>query len=185
MNYGTLTDGMGIKVNFRNVILIMRSNTGARYARRPSIGFNVSVNAGAAMSKEVKNTSTPEFINRLSATVVFNDMSEDMARLILDAKLKDTDGKLAAKGISLVYTENAKAEMLHLGYSPEYGAREMERVIGYRINPLVVNEILFSSLADGGDVTFGFRDGAFALTVNHAGENISLGGRLKSLFTKP
>lgn len=185
MDYGTLTDGMGIKVNFRNVILIMTSNTGARYAHRPSIGFNASVNAGAAMSKEVKNTFTPEFINRLSATVVFNDMTEEMARLILETKLKELDDKLAAKGISLVYTDNAKAEMLSLGYSQEYGAREMERVIGNQINPLVVNEILFGSLANGGDATLNFQEGAFVLTVDHAGKNISLGGCLKSLFTKP
>ena len=165
MDYGTLTDGMGIKVNFRNVIMIMTSNTGARYAHRPSIGFNSTVNAGAAMSKEVKNTFTPEFINRLSATVVFNDMTEEMAELILDAKLKELDGKLGAKGISLVYTDKAKAEMLRIGYSTEYGAREMERVICNRINPLVVNEILFGSLANGGNAMLDLCDGAFAITV--------------------
>ena len=112
-------------------------------------------------------------------------MTEEMARLILDAKLKELDAKLAAKSIRLVYTDNAKAEMLRLGYSPEYGAREMDRVIGNQINPLIVNEILFGSLANGGDATLNFHEGAFALTVDHAGNNISLGGCLKSLFTKP
>ena len=185
MDYGTLTDGMGIKVNFRNVVLIMTSNTGARYAHRASIGFTPTVNAGAAMSKEVRNTFTPEFINRLTEIVVFNDMDKEMARLILGAKLRELDGKLESKNIHLEYTDEAKIEMLRLGYSPEYGAREMERVIGNQIKPLIVNEILFGSLASGGSAVLDFIDGRFTVSVLQNDVRFSLGERLKTLFTRP
>lgn len=185
MDYGTLTDGMGIKVNFRNVVLIMTSNTGARYAHRASIGFTSTVNAGASMSKEVKNTFTPEFINRLTEIVVFNDMDEEMARLILGAKLRELDGKLESKNIHLEYTDEAKIEMLRLGYSPEYGAREMERVIGNQIKPLIVNEILFGSFASGGSAVLDFIDGRFTVSIIQGNARFSFGDRLKTLFTRP
>ena len=93
MDYAVISDNKGRKVDFRNVILIMTSNAGARYAHKASVGFERKVNAGEAMAKEVKKVFAPEFINRLSSVVVFNDMDEKMASLILDDKIKKLEGR--------------------------------------------------------------------------------------------
>lgn len=156
MDYGTITDAKGKKADFRNVILIMTSNAGARYASQASIGFGATSNAGAAMSKEVKNIFTPEFINRLTSIVVFNDMNMEMASRIVDAKIAELDMRLNDRGVKLEYTDAAKARLLELGYSKEYGAREIERTIVKNIRPLVVNEILFGILKDGGKAVIDF-----------------------------
>ncbi len=94
MDYAVLTDNKGRKADCRHVVLIMTSNAGAQYARQASIGFNSQVTAGEAMLKQVKKTFKPEFINRLSATVVFHDMDRPMASLILDKKLGELGSKL-------------------------------------------------------------------------------------------
>lgn len=91
MDYAVLTDNKGRKVDCRHVVLIMTSNAGAQFARQASIGFSSQITAGEAMLKQVKKTFKPEFINRLSATVVFHDMSREMASLILDKKLGGTE----------------------------------------------------------------------------------------------
>ncbi|MBQ9193708.1 MAG: AAA family ATPase [Bacteroidales bacterium] len=151
MDYGTLTDSRGRKADFRNAIIILTSNAGAKFASRPSIGFSPIVNAGEAMNREVKNVFAPEFVNRLSATVVFNNLSEEMAHLIVEAKIREFDAQLQGKGVRLTYTDEASAEILRKGYSQEYGAREIERVITRDVKPLVVKEILFGFLKDGGE----------------------------------
>lgn len=143
MDYAVITDNKGRKVDFRNVILIMTSNAGARYASRPSVGFERKVNAGAAMAKEVKSVFAPEFINRLTSVVVFNDMDEKMASLILDDKIEALRKRIEPKGITLKVTPEAYAALLKEGFSPEYGAREIERVVNSRLTPLLMKEILF------------------------------------------
>ena len=96
MDYAVLTDNKGRKADCRHVVLIMTSNAGAQYARQASIGFNSQVTAGEAMLKQVKKTFKPEFINRLSARVVFHDMDRPMASLILDKKLGELGSKLSS-----------------------------------------------------------------------------------------
>ena len=99
MDYAVLTDNKGRKADCRHVVLIMTSNAGAQYARQASIGFNSQVTAGEAMLKQVKKTFKPEFINRLSATVVFHDMDRPMASLILDKKLGELGSKLSSRQV--------------------------------------------------------------------------------------
>ena len=164
MDYGTLSDSRGQKADFRNAIIILTSNAGAKFASRPSIGFTPEVNAGEIMGKEVRNVFAPEFVNRLSATVVFNNLSEEMAALILDAKIREFDRMLAGRGVRLSYTAEAREEILRRGYSQEYGAREIDRVIARDVKPLVVKEILFGFLKDGGEATVGYGEGGFRLT---------------------
>jgi len=153
MDYGTLTDNKGRKAVFRNVVLIMTSNAGAQYARQASVGFASQVTAGDAMLKQVKKTFKPEFINRLSSIVVFNDMDETMAGLILDKKLRELDTMLAARNVSLTLTDETRRALLAEGYSREYGAREMDRVIHHKLKTRLVREILFGSLKNGGSLT--------------------------------
>ena len=162
MDYARLTDNKGRKADFRNVVLIMTSNAGAQYASQ-SIGFNNSVSRGEAMMKQVKRTFKPEFLNRLSGAVVFHDMDQEMATLILKKKLRELDTKLEAKQVKMTLTDEAFELLLKEGFTAEYGAREMDRVIAQQLKPLLMREILFGSLKQGGHVTVNVKDGCLAI----------------------
>ena len=149
MDYASLTDNKGRKADFRNVVLIMTSNAGAQYAGQ-SVGFDAHVSRGEAMMKQVKKTFKPEFINRLSGTVVFRDMDMPMAELIFDKKLRELQQKLTAKSVTLELTAEARRLLLQKGFTKEYGAREMDRVIAQMLKPLLMREILFGQLKQGG-----------------------------------
>ena len=152
MDYARLTDNKGRKADFRNVILIMTSNAGAQFASQ-SIGFNSSVSRGEAMMKQVKKTFKPEFLNRLSGAVVFHDMDRQMATLILQKKLRELEAKLEAKQVKMTLTTEAFDHLLKEGFTAEYGAREMDRVIAQQLKPLLMRELLFGSLKNGGSIT--------------------------------
>ena len=162
MDYARLTDNKGRKADFRNVILIMTSNAGAQFASQ-SIGFNSNVSRGEAMMKQVKRTFKPEFLNRLSGAVVFHDMDRGMATLILKKKLSELESKLDAKQIKMTLTAEAFEHLLREGFTPEYGAREMDRVIAQQLKPLLMREILFGSLKNGGEVTISVKNGSLAI----------------------
>ena len=131
----------------------MTSNAGARFASRASVGFGSDVSAGQAMLKEVKKTFKPEFINRLTAIEVFNDMDSRMADMILDKALRGLLSKLEAKGVSLTLTASAREALLREGMTREYGARELHRVIERRLTKPLSREILFGALTEGGSAT--------------------------------
>ena len=153
MDYGVLTDNKGRKAYFRNVVLIMTSNAGAQFASQASVGFASTMTAGKAMLQQVKKTFKPEFVNRLSGIVVFNDMDDHMARLILDKKLRELDERLATRKVTVTLTEKAHLLLMREGYSRQYGAREMDRAIQLHLKSLLMREILFGSLKNGGHAT--------------------------------
>ena len=163
MDYGVLTDSKGRKAHFKNVILIMTSNAGAQYASQASVGFASTASAGSAMLKQVKHTFKPEFINRLNEIVVFNDMDEQMAKLILGKKLRELNAKLAAKSVSITLTDEAHQHLLKSGYSKEYGAREMDRVIQQQLKTMLMREILFGKLKKGGEATVDLLNGTLTI----------------------
>lgn len=163
MDYGVLTDSKGRKAHFKNVILIMTSNAGAQYASQASVGFASTASAGSAMLKQVKHTFKPEFINRLNEIVVFNDMDEQMAKLILGKKLRELNAKLAAKSVSITLTDKAHQHLLKSGYSKEYGAREMDRVIQQQLKTMLMREILFGKLKKGGEATVDLQNGILTI----------------------
>ena len=163
MDYARLTDNKGRKADFRNVILIMTSNAGAQYAAQANVGFTGMTSRGEAMLKQVKKTFKPEFINRLTSMVVFNDMDEQMASLILKKKLRELQEKLSAKHVDMTLTDEAFAYLLKEGFTREYGAREMDRVIAQRLKPLLMREILFGRLKQGGQVKVGVTDGSLSI----------------------
>ncbi len=163
MDYGVLTDSKGRKAHFKNVILIMTSNAGAQYASQASVGFASTATAGSAMLKQVKQTFKPEFINRLNEIVVFNDMDEQMAKLILGKKLRELNAKLAAKSVSITLTDEAHQHLLNSGYSKEYGAREMDRVLQQQLKTMLMREILFGKLKKGGEATVDLQNGTLTI----------------------
>ena len=115
------------------------------------------------MMKQVKKTFKPEFLNRLSGTVVFHDMNKQMATLILQKKLRELESKLEAKQVKMNLIPDAFEYLLKEGFTPEYGAREMDRVIAQRLKPLLMREILFGSLKNGGEITIGIKDGSLSI----------------------
>ena len=151
MDYARLTDNKGRKADFRNVVLIMTSNAGAQYASA-SVGFNSSISRGEAMMNQVRKTFKPEFLNRLSGAVVFRDMDKEMATLILQKKLRELDAKLEVRHVKMTLTAEAFSHLLKEGFTVEYGAREMDRVIAQQLKPLLMREILFGGLKNGGSV---------------------------------
>lgn len=163
MDYAVLTDNKGQKADFRNVVLIMTSNAGAQYASRASIGFSGHVSRGEAMLSQVKKTFKPEFLNRLSATVVFNDMDKAMARKILDKKLGELKEKLSKRNVTMTMDDDAVDFLMGKGFTPEYGAREMDRVIARELKPLLMREILFGRLTNGGTVKIVVDDDSLAI----------------------
>lgn len=164
MDYATLTDNQGRKADFRNVILIMTSNAGASRVGKPGIGFGGSDTGAEAIMEEVKRIFQPEFRNRLTRTVVFNGMDDGMAGQIVDKKLGELKRMLLRKNIELSADEAAMKWIKKKGISAEFGAREIERVIQGEIKPLLVDEILFGSLKEGGKCLLTCADGRFAVS---------------------
>ena len=158
MDYAKLTDNRGRQADFHNVVIIMTSNAGAQYASQASVGFLGGVSKGEAMMKQVKKSFKPEFINRLSATVVFHDMSHDMATRILHKKLAQLQQKLTAKNVTIDIDSEAEEWLLTKGFTTEYGAREMDRVIAHYLKPLLMREILFGNLKKGGNAKIVIND---------------------------
>ena len=163
MDYARLTDNKGRHADFRNVVLIMTSNAGAQFASQASVGFNGNVSRGDAMMKQVRKTFKPEFLNRLSGAVVFRDMDKQMATLILQKKLRELESKLQTRQVTMELCPEAFEYILKEGFTTEYGAREMDRVISQKLKPLLMREILFGSLKQGGNITIGMKDGGLSV----------------------
>ena len=163
MDYARLTDNKGRHADFRNVVLIMTSNAGAQFASQASVGFNGNVSRGDAMMKQVRKTFKPEFLNRLSGAVVFRDMDKQMATLILQKKLRELESKLQTRQVTMELSPDAFEYILKEGFTTEYGAREMDRVISQKLKPLLMREILFGSLKQGGNITIGMKDGGLSV----------------------
>ena len=163
MDYARLTDNKGRHADFRNVVLIMTSNAGAQFASQASVGFNGNVSRGDAMMKQVRKTFKPEFLNRLSGAVVFRDMDKQMATLILQKKLRELESKLQTRQVTMDLSPEAFEYILKEGFTTEYGAREMDRVISQKLKPLLMREILFGSLKQGGNITIGMKDGGLSV----------------------
>lgn len=151
MDYATLTDNNGKKADFRNVIIIMTSNAGAREIGRTLIGFNERYMDEGAITKEVERVFSPEFRNRLDGIVRFNHINEDMAIRIAEKVIKKFEEKLNKKNIKLKVTDRCYKWLASKGLSSKYGAREILRVVQEDIKTYFVDEVLFGSLAGGGN----------------------------------
>ena len=129
MDYASLTDNRGQRADFRNVVIILTSNAGAQHASQANIGFAGNTSRGEAMLSQVQKTFKPEFINRLTDIVVFNDMDRHMAELILDKSLRRLADKLQQKNVELSVDNSARELLLDKGFTREYGARQIDRTV--------------------------------------------------------
>ncbi|MCL1883963.1 MAG: AAA family ATPase [Defluviitaleaceae bacterium] len=164
MDYGALTDNSGKKADFRNVIIIMTSNAGAREMTRQTIGFDGILDAAAA-DKAVEKIFSPEFRNRLDAVVRFKPISKEMALKIAQKSLNKLAAKLCTKNIKFSATKSATEHIASKGLSETYGAREIIRMVENDVKKLFVQEVLFGKLKDGGVCKLGFARGEFTVTV--------------------
>ncbi len=163
MDSATLTDNNGKKADFRNVILIMTTNAGARELSSGGVGFrNASDTKGNARGA-IERTFTPEFRNRLDAWVPFKALDIEMIKLIVDKFIKELNGQLAEKRVLVKLDESAREWLAKNGFDARYGARPMARLIHEKIKQPLAQEILFGKLVDGGSVVVEEKDGALAL----------------------
>ena len=161
MDYATLSDNQGRKADFRNVILIMNSNAGAKDIGKSVIGFGERVIQGEAIMEEVKKFFTPEFRNRLDKIVVFNHLNKEMALNIARRELNKFNEQLLKKNVKITFDEECVKFIAKNGTSQEYGAREIIRIINQEIKPMLVDEILFGKLSNGGEIAVTNVDGKF------------------------
>ncbi len=150
MDSATLTDNNGKKADFRNVILIMTTNAGARDLSSGGLGFRNASDTKGNAKGVIERTFTPEFRNRLDAWVPFKALDIDVIKLIVDKFIKELNGQLAEKRVLVHLTEDAREWLAKNGFDARYGARPMSRLIHEKIKQPLANEILFGGLANGG-----------------------------------
>jgi ATP-dependent Clp protease ATP-binding subunit ClpA len=152
MDSATLTDNNGKKADFRNVILIMTTNAGARELSSGGVGFRNSSETKGNAKGVIERTFTPEFRNRLDAWVPFKALDLEMIKLIVDKFLRELNGQLAEKRVLVKLTDAAREWLAKNGFDARYGARPMSRLIHEKIKQPLANEILFGKLLNGGSV---------------------------------
>ena len=152
MDHGTLTDNNGRKADFRNVAIIMTTNAGASELSKTGMGFTLDKKAGDEMA-EIKRMFTPEFRNRLDATISFSPLNEDVIMRVVDKFLMQLEAQLHEKKVEVVFTDELKKYLAKNGFDPQMGARPMARLIQDTIRRALADELLFGKLVSGGKVT--------------------------------
>jgi ATP-dependent Clp protease ATP-binding subunit ClpA len=167
MDHGVLTDTNGREANFRNVILVMTTNAGARQASRRSIGFVAQNHATDAM-EVIRRTFTPEFRNRLDAVVQFKPLDFEHILRVVDKFLIELETQLLEKHVGLNVSPEARRWLAEHGFDPQMGARPMSRLIQDRVKRAIADELLFGKLADGGKVNLDVSDGDLSVATEAA-----------------
>ncbi len=169
MDHATLTDNNGRKADFRNVILIMTTNAGAREMSGAPLGFGAQSNVGKG-KEAIEKMFSPEFRNRLDAMITFNSLSMEVIEKVVDKFIMELDEQLNEKKVFLHLTAKARRWFAERGYDPTFGARPMARLIQNEIKRVLADDILFGKLQNGGKVTVDENEGKLtfeysALTV--------------------
>jgi ATP-dependent Clp protease ATP-binding subunit ClpA len=167
MDHGALTDAVGKKVDFRNVILIMTTNAGASDAQRNSIGFGRGRSEGEDEAA-IKRLFTPEFRNRLDATVAFKALTPEIIRLVVHKFVLQLEAQLADRHVTVALSDDAADWLAKNGFDELYGARPLARVIQEHIKKPLADEILFGKLVRGGHVFVTLKDGKLAFDFEAA-----------------
>jgi ATP-dependent Clp protease ATP-binding subunit ClpA len=152
MDHGTLTDNNGRKADFRNVIIVMTTNAGAETMNKATIGFTNPREAGDEAA-DIKRLFTPEFRNRLDATVSFKALDENVILRVVDKFLLQLETQLAEKKVDVTFTDTLRKHLAKKGFDPLMGARPMQRLIQDTIRRALADELLFGRLTEGGRLT--------------------------------
>jgi len=157
MDHGSLTDNNGRKADFRNVIIIMTTNAGAETMNKSTIGFTTAREQGDEMA-DIKRMFTPEFRNRLDATVSFRALDESIILRVVDKFLLQLESQLGEKKVEVTFTDALRKMLAKKGFDPLMGARPMQRLIQDTIRRALADELLFGRLVDGGRLTVDVND---------------------------
>jgi ATP-dependent Clp protease ATP-binding subunit ClpA len=161
MDHGKLTDHNGKNVDFRNVILIMTTNAGAAEQAKPAIGFGAEMRTGED-EEAIKRMFTPEFRNRLDATIGFARLSQEVIHKVVDKFVGQLERQLSDRQVVLSVSDEARTWLAEKGYDELYGARPLGRVIQENIKKPLADELLFGKLAKGGKVRVKVENGKLA-----------------------
>ena len=173
LDEGQLTDNLGHKVNFKNTIIIMTSNIGAREITNKGshLGFSAEQNEQAEYSdmktnvmEQVRKTFNPEFINRLDEIIVFHSLTEENVLSILDLNLENISKKLVAQDLKIKYTKSAKEFLAKNGYEPKYGARPLLRTLQRELEDPLAEFILVGQYPAGTTISVDFDETKQKLT---------------------
>jgi ATP-dependent Clp protease ATP-binding subunit ClpA len=154
MDHGKLTDANGREADFRNVILVMTTNAGARESARRSIGFTEQDHASDSL-EVIKRAFSPEFRNRLDAVIQFRALDFNVVLMVVDKFILELEAQLAQKDVGLTVSTEAREWLAKEGFDPQMGARPMKRVIQEQIKRRLADDLLFGELAAGGEVVVG------------------------------
>jgi ATP-dependent Clp protease ATP-binding subunit ClpA len=168
MDYGKLTDHNGKTVDFRNVILIMTTNAGASELAKQAIGFGSGIRSGHD-EEAINRMFTPEFRNRLDATISFSALSPDTIGRVVDKFVLQLEEQLADRNVTIELQSTARAWLAEKGYDPLFGARPLGRVIQEEIKKPLAEELLFGRLSKGGIVRVSHKEGEDKLTFEFEG----------------
>jgi len=157
MDHGTLTDNNGRKADFRNALIIMTTNAGQESIQKTSMGFTNAKEAGDEMV-EIKRLFTPEFRNRLDATISFKALDHEVILRVVDKFLMQLEEQLHEKKVEVSFTDALKSHLASNGFDPLMGARPMARLIQDTIRSALADELLFGKLTSGGHVTVDIGD---------------------------
>lgn len=164
MDHGTLTDSNGKKIDFRNVILIMTTNAGAAELSKEVIGFGNADQSGAD-EEAIKKLFSPEFRNRLDATVPFSELPPEVIEKVVEKFILELEMQLEDRGVHINMTPAAKAFIADKGYDKHFGARPLKRVIQEEIKKPLADELLFGRLVEGGEVKIGFKNKSLTIDI--------------------
>lgn len=169
MDHATLTDNNGKKADFRNVILIMTTNAGARELSGNKLGFRQSdrggiSGTGSKAQGAIEKTFSPEFRNRMDAWISFESLSFENIERVVDKFIGQLRAQLKDKNVELELTEAGRAWLANKGFDKQFGARPMARLIQSQIKEKLANEVLFGSLQNGGKAVVGEENGELKLT---------------------
>jgi len=166
MDYATLTDNNGKKADFRNVIIIMTSNAGAREIGKSQLGFGDRRIANDAINTAVDKFFSPEFRNRLDAIVTFNNLSEENIERIVKKNVAEFIAQLAAKNIEFIVNDECIKWLAKKGYSTEFGARQIARLVEDKVKSFFIDEVLFGKLSKGGKATAQIENDEIVIKIN-------------------
>ncbi len=170
MDYATLTDNTGRKADFRNVIIIMTSNAGARKIGRSGIGFDDKIIKDEAISRSIEKYFSPEFRNRLDKVVIFERLNKKSVLSIVKKEINEFKEQLTEKSIELELTPEVFRFIAKLGYSNLFGAREIARVVQEKIKDYFIDEVLFGKLTRGGKVSGKIENGGITFKIDNKKE---------------
>lgn len=167
MDHATLTDNNGRKADFRNIIMIMTTNAGAREISGAPLGFGKTSNVGKG-KEAIEKMFSPEFRNRLDAMVSFNRLSPEVIERVVDKFIMELDIQLNEKKVFLHLSPKGRRWLAKRGYDPIFGARPMERLMQTEIKRSLAEEILFGKLQNGGKVDIDESDDKLTFTYSEA-----------------